>query len=133
MRRVFFLIAGVTLALGSGLWLGGSSDVAAQEADDVSHGIAFVDEDGDGYNDNAPDADGDGIPNGQDPDYERPGVGSRQGGRGMKADLVRGFVDEDGDGINDRAPDSDGDGIRNCEDPDYTPETGERGARGGRR
>jgi hypothetical protein len=29
----------------------------------------FVDEDGDGFNDLAPDADGDGIPNGLDPDY----------------------------------------------------------------
>ncbi|ABB23233.1 hypothetical protein [Pelodictyon luteolum] len=32
-------------------------------------GIGFTDADLDGYNDNAPDADGDGIPNGQDPDY----------------------------------------------------------------
>ena len=29
----------------------------------------FVDLNGDGFNDNAPDADGDGIPNGLDPDY----------------------------------------------------------------
>lgn len=29
----------------------------------------FLDEDGDGFNDLAPDADGDGIPNGLDPDY----------------------------------------------------------------
>jgi len=29
----------------------------------------FVDEDGDGFNDNAPDADGDGIPNGMDDDF----------------------------------------------------------------
>ena len=33
------------------------------------HGVGFVDENGDGYNDNAPDVDGDGIPNGMDPDY----------------------------------------------------------------
>lgn len=31
----------------------------------------FIDEDGDGFNDNAPDHDGDGIPNGIDPDYSR--------------------------------------------------------------
>ena len=31
----------------------------------------FIDLDGDGINDNAPDDDGDGIPNGQDPDYLR--------------------------------------------------------------
>jgi hypothetical protein len=32
-------------------------------------GTNFVDLDGDGFNDNAPDHDGDGIPNGLDPDY----------------------------------------------------------------
>lgn len=54
----------------------------------TQHGNRFVDKDGDGFNDNAPDHDGDGIPNGLDPDFERPGK-------------QRGFVDEDGDGIND--------------------------------
>ena len=38
----------------------------------------FLDEDGDGFNDLAPDADGDGIPNGLDPDYVRPEDGSGQ-------------------------------------------------------
>jgi hypothetical protein len=42
-----------------------------------SHGRHFIDLDGDGYNDNAPDHDGDGIPNGLDPDWQR-----RKGGRG---------------------------------------------------
>jgi len=42
----------------------------------VGHGPLFVDEDGDGYRDNAPDHDGDGIPNGRDPDYKRPLDGS---------------------------------------------------------
>ena len=41
------------------------------------HGRHFIDLDGDGYNDNAPDHDGDGIPNGLDPDWKR-----GQGGRG---------------------------------------------------
>lgn len=36
----------------------------------------FVDEDGDGFNDLAPDHDGDGIPNGLDPDYVRPEDGT---------------------------------------------------------
>ncbi len=36
----------------------------------------FIDEDGDGFNDLAPDADGDGIPNGLDEDYVRPEDGS---------------------------------------------------------
>lgn len=76
----------------------------------------FVDENGDGYNDNAPDHDGDGIPNGQDPDYVP--VNPDQGKR-------FGFIDEDGDGINDRMQDADGDGIPNCQDPDWVkPEDG---------
>ena len=74
-------------------------------------GIGFVDANGDGYNDNAPDADGDGIPNGQDPDYT--GV-KMHNGFGSK-----GFVDADGDGINDNALDDDGDGIPNGQDPDF--------------
>jgi hypothetical protein len=53
----------------------------------------FIDKNGDGYNDNAPDDDGDGIPNGLDPDYVK------------KSDLKNGkdipFIDLNGDGIND--------------------------------
>jgi hypothetical protein len=51
-------------------------------------GSKFVDLDGDGYNDNAPDHDGDGIPNALDPDYTA-----------LKKEKE--FVDLDGDGIND--------------------------------
>jgi hypothetical protein len=47
----------------------------------------FVDLDGDGFNDNAPDHDGDGIPNGLDPDWQK--------------QQNQEFVDLDGDGIND--------------------------------
>ncbi len=57
----------------------------------TQHGNRFVDLDGDGYNDNAPDHDGDGIPNGLDEDY----VGANKG--------KNKFVDLDGDGINDNA------------------------------
>ena len=63
------------------------------------------------------DEDGDGIPNGQDPDFDGAKI------RGGNAN--GGFVDEDGDGINDKAMDDDGDGIPNGQDPDYTrPEDG---------
>jgi hypothetical protein len=62
--------------------------VDAQTTDNaatIQHGANFVDEDGDGFNDNAPDHDGDGIPNGQDSDYARP-----QDGSGMKTGQGRG-------------------------------------------
>ena len=85
--------------------------VKVQAEKTTQHGRQFIDLDGDGYNDNAPDADGDGIPNGLDPDYT--GAKTRAG-RGAK-----GFVDLDGDGINDNAMDADGDGIPNGQDPDY--------------
>ncbi|MFZ1289629.1 MAG: hypothetical protein WAR79_06050 [Melioribacteraceae bacterium] len=62
------------------------------------HGRNFVDEDGDGYNDNAPDHDGDGIPNGLDEDYNGNGKNS--------------FVDLDGDGINDNSTNGNGYGAR---------------------
>lgn len=74
-------------------------------------GNAFVDADGDGINDNAPDADGDGVPNGKDPDYT--------GAKARKGDNSKGFVDANGDGINDNALDDDGDGVPNGKDPDY--------------
>lgn len=57
-----------------------------------NHPQKFVDKNGDGYNDNAPDDDGDGIPNGIDPDY-KPGK--------RKQNKRTQFVDLDGDGIND--------------------------------
>lgn len=72
------------------------SNIMAQTQDPPppkEHGKKFVDENGDGYNDNAPDHDGDGIPNGLDPDY-----------LALKNKNARGkFVDLDGDGIKDNA------------------------------
>lgn len=70
------------------------ADMMAQEKKPdppVKHGKGFVDKNGDGYNDNAPDDDGDGIPNGIDPDYKGPKFQRNK------------FVDLDGDGINDNA------------------------------
>ena len=43
----------------------------------VVHGPGFIDLDGDGFRDGAPDADGDGIPNGLDEDYVRAGSGTQ--------------------------------------------------------
>ena len=64
-----------------------------QEKNRFQHGKGFVDKNGDGFNDNAPDDDGDGIPNGLDPDFRK----------GMMHKKGMGFVDADGDGINDNA------------------------------
>jgi len=83
----------------------------------------FIDENGDGFNDNAPDADGDGIPNGRDADYTGPKM--------RKGNNSKGFVDADGDGINDNAMDSDGDGIPNGQDPDFVRPMDGSGARNG--
>lgn len=106
MKRFTQLTLTLTMVLAMVAFV--TTNSLTQETNKSEHGSTFVDANGDGYNDNAPDHDGDGIPNGQDPDY----VG---GANGKK----HGFVDEDGDGINDNAPDADGDGIPNGQDPDY--------------
>ena len=69
-----------------------------QDSEKTQHGTKFVDEDGDGFNDNAPDHDGDGIPNGLDPDYKGPGKEKKKK-----------FVDLDGDGIDDNIYKEEGD------------------------
>lgn len=54
------------------------NQIKNQVSGQIQHGYGFVDLNGDGFNDNAPDIDGDGIPNGQDPDYVRPQDGTGQ-------------------------------------------------------
>lgn len=106
-RNTFYLASAAVLALT--LLLGETASAQTCDSTGVGRGRrTFVDANGDGYNDNAPDHDGDGIPNGKDADYARTG-----GGRG------RGFVDADGNGINDYAQDADGDGIPNGKDADW--------------
>ncbi len=47
------------------------SDSTKSVRDSIIHNSRFfIDKNGDGYNDNAPDHDNDGIPNGLDPDYK---------------------------------------------------------------
>jgi hypothetical protein len=75
----------------------------------VKKGLGFIDDNGDGINDLAPDHDGDGVPNGQDSDWvrnKRDGIGYQHGQRMRK-------------GINDLAPDHDGDGVPNGQDSDW--------------
>ena len=87
MKKIVFLIAAAVIMFAYSPLLAQSDSTATPAT--PQHGIHFVDNNGDGYNDNAPDHDGDGIPNGLDPDY----VGPK---------LQRGkFIDLNGDGIND--------------------------------
>ncbi len=92
MRTIFNMLIITGLLTGIGLaqdsLKAGQSDQTGGET--TKHGPRFVDENGDGFNDNAPDHDGDGIPNGLDPDYQ-----------GQKNRHRRGFQDLDGDGIDD--------------------------------
>jgi hypothetical protein len=88
-----------------------SQSASMNGAGNVNQSKGYVDANGDGYNDNAQDLDGDGIPNGQDADYA--------GAKSRKGNSSKGFVDADGDGINDNALDADGDGIPNGQDADY--------------
>jgi len=58
----------------------------------------FIDEDGDGFNDLAPDADGDGIPNYADDDYVPPQDGSGAGFGGNGGNSGNGPGDGSGNG-----------------------------------
>ncbi len=83
--------------------------------------VAFIDENGDGINDRAKDHDGDGVPNGQDPDWAKPGDGTgdkAQNKKGAAAGTAEGYAYQ-------LARDDDGDGVPNGQDPDWVkPEDG---------
>ncbi len=75
MKRIQTLFIGLFVFVAMGVMI---PNVQAQTCDSTN----FVDLDGDGFNDNAPDHDGDGIPNGQDPDYikqAKDGTGQQKG------------------------------------------------------
>ena len=76
----------------------------------AAHSQAFVDKDGDGYNDLAPDHDGDGIRNGLDPDWRK-----------MKRKRAHQshFVDSNGDGINDNLQGDQGKGNQEMQHSTY--------------
>ena len=102
----WLLLIALTMTMAISVAFAGDTD--PQTPAPIQHGPRFVDENGDGFNDLAPDSDGDGIPNGQDPDYVRPqdGTGTQQGfrgrgqGRGMgQRSSQLGFVDANGDGV----------------------------------
>lgn len=66
-----------------------TTKVSKEPAKGIKQPKEFVDKNGDGFNDNAPDHDGDGIPNGLDKDF-------------IKGKKMRGFRDLDKNGIDDR-------------------------------
>ena len=91
MKRLFaFALVG---ALALRLAFSGSSVVYAGEdtPEEAKSDPDFLDENGDGYDDKAPDQDKDSMPNGRDSDNVKSGSEKKP----------RGFIDEDGDGIND--------------------------------
>lgn len=70
--HIFSLAVLLSLLLAAGA---GAQDFGPDQGN--GNGVCrFIDEDGDGFNDLAPDADGDGIPNGLDPDYVKPEDGT---------------------------------------------------------
>ncbi len=95
MKKIIFTI--MFLLLASAIFAQDTIRIKQHSKDkSQQHRMHFVDENGDGYNDNAPDHDGDGIPNGLDPDWHKLHKGKGKG-KGQKHK----FVDLDGDGIND--------------------------------
>lgn len=99
MKRIFVLAAAIVLTLGLSETLAqnkSDKDVKEKKKQAVlkdepkGAGRHFVDKNGDGFNDNAPDHDGDGIPNCIDPDFKN-----------WKMRHGKKFIDRDGDGIND--------------------------------
>lgn len=76
------------LALIVGMIFISSGSVLAQTCDSTRAG--FVDRNGDGFNDNAPDHDGDGIPNGHDPDW----IMNPQDGTGYQHKNGQGGIDK---------------------------------------
>jgi hypothetical protein len=80
--------------------------------------IRFIDENGDGINDFATDADGDGIPNCQDADWAKPQDGTGyQNRRGMGNGADSG--ESQAGHAYQRARDDDRDGVPNGQDPDW--------------
>jgi hypothetical protein len=77
---------------------------------------AFIDENGDGINDLASDADGDGIPNCQDPDWVKPANGT--GSQYRKGAAAGSAATGSGNAFQ-LARDDDGDGVPNGQDPDW--------------
>lgn len=104
-RNLFptFLVLVIGLLATAALAQDDGEDPGETEGPGQGHGVCqFIDEDGDGFNDLAPDADGDGIPNGLDPDFVKPEDGAGlQYGWGMGDEEFGHFGEGAGDGAGD--------------------------------
>jgi len=89
-----FLMAVLFIAL---MAVGANAQDFGPGSDNGNGVCQFIDEDGDGFNDLAPDADGDGIPNGLDPDYVKPedGTGLMNRWAHKYGELFRRYFGED--------------------------------------
>jgi len=92
MIKIFTNIILTVLLLTGTMSAQDSTHVKKTNNKNFQRGKYFVDKNGDGYNDNAPDHDGDGIPNGLDPDYLK--IKKRNNSKLP-------YIDLNGDGIND--------------------------------
>ncbi|MCF7823545.1 MAG: hypothetical protein K9N35_05175 [Candidatus Marinimicrobia bacterium] len=88
--------------------IGLTSPVYAQAGEWGNGPGEFIDENGDGFNDLAPDADGDGIPNAYDEDYVKP-----QDGTGAGFGAKNGFSNGPADGTGNQRKSSERLGNRN--------------------
>jgi len=111
MKKIITILSLSLLFLAGNLFAQDNTGSKKQNRKGQTKQVGFVDADKDGYNDNAADHDGDGVPNGMDEDYT--------GAKNRKGNSSRGFVDGNGDGINDNAADHDGDGVPNGQDGDF--------------
>jgi len=94
MKYICYLTISILLSISiQGTSFGQDTTRARENQDPQKEQNQFVDKNGDGYNDNAPDHDNDGIPNGLDPDYTA--------GMQKRESENQPFIDLDGDGIND--------------------------------
>ena len=93
-KTFIILIFNVLIFFPTGFLSAQDSTKAKDKNTNIQHGQHFIDKDGDGYNDNAPDHDNDGIPNGLDPDWQKEKGHKRSQNRWR-------YIDLDGDGIND--------------------------------
>jgi len=105
-------ITDVPFRMMSGRGMGmGTITIMNERVEDISgfdgYHFGFIDEDGNGINDQFMDSDGDGI---CDPDTPY---------AGYPYAMDMGYIDDDGDGINDRFRDADGDGVNDLDGMPY--------------